>query len=376
MLAIRAALLLSPVLGTRLSGRLLSFCTMNYVAAAATMTCNKQLSSVVPQLHFDSSRAAHQMCSLRRFATIERGHRYSVEYRQYFRNAEGEVISPWHDIPLSTAPSESSASAALNVGSVFNMVVEIPRWSNAKMEIAKHEVFNPIMQDVKNGRLRFVDNVFPFKGYPWNYGAFPQTWENGAIPSLEGTLGDNDPLDVCELGSRVATPGSVIQVRVLGILGLLDEGETDWKVMAIDVTDPLADQLHSLEDVERLKPGYLGATRDWFRLYKIPVGKAANRFAFSGEYRDAEFSLNILRETHLQWRALVEGRVQTKNMALQNLSIKNSAHHIIGGGAEAEKLLSSAAPATATESVVGATEQDVEPRVQNWYFVGKATSRL
>lgn len=33
---------------------------------------------------------------------------------------------------------------------------------------------NPIVQDTKKGKLRFVRNCFPHKGYIWNYGALPQ----------------------------------------------------------------------------------------------------------------------------------------------------------------------------------------------------------
>lgn len=54
------------------------------------------------------------------------------------------------------------------------MVVEVPRWTNAKMEINLKEPLNPIKQDVKNGKLRFVANCFPHHGYIWNYGALPQ----------------------------------------------------------------------------------------------------------------------------------------------------------------------------------------------------------
>lgn len=54
------------------------------------------------------------------------------------------------------------------------MVVEIPRGTNAKMEICLSEEGNPIKQDVKNGALRFVHDVFPYSGYIWNYGALPQ----------------------------------------------------------------------------------------------------------------------------------------------------------------------------------------------------------
>lgn len=44
---------------------------------------------------------------------------------------------------------------------------------------------------------------------------------------------------------KVCTSGQVIQVKVLGILALIDEGETDWKVIAINTDDPDANKLHS-----------------------------------------------------------------------------------------------------------------------------------
>lgn len=69
-----------------------------------------------------------------------------------------------HDIPLYADESNK----------VFHMVVEIPRWTNAKMEICLKETLNPIKQDVKKGNLRFVANCFPHHGYIWNYGAIPQ----------------------------------------------------------------------------------------------------------------------------------------------------------------------------------------------------------
>ena len=81
-----------------------------------------------------------------------------------FIEQNGSVVSPFHDIPL----------FADQTNGILNMVVEVPRWTNAKMEISKEEPFNPIKQDVKKGRLRYVRNCFPHHGYIWNYGAFPQ----------------------------------------------------------------------------------------------------------------------------------------------------------------------------------------------------------
>jgi inorganic pyrophosphatase len=43
----------------------------------------------------------------------------------FFTENENGVVSPFHDIPLLADTS----------GKVFNMVVEIPRWTNAKMEV-------------------------------------------------------------------------------------------------------------------------------------------------------------------------------------------------------------------------------------------------
>lgn len=41
-------------------------------------------------------------------------------------------------------------------------------------QISKDDFLNPIKQDTKKGKLRFVRNCFPHKGYLWNYGAFPR----------------------------------------------------------------------------------------------------------------------------------------------------------------------------------------------------------
>ncbi len=86
------------------------------------------------------------------------------------------------------------------------------------------EKLNPIKQDIKKEKLRFVCNCFPHHGYIWNYGALPQTWEDPSHTDADtGCKGDNDPLDVCEIGCRVAKRGEVRQVKILGTLALIDE---------------------------------------------------------------------------------------------------------------------------------------------------------
>ncbi|RQM06934.1 hypothetical protein DH86_00000068 [Scytalidium sp. 3C] len=181
----------------------------------------------------------------------------TLEHRIYIEK-DGVPISPFHDIPLYANEQQT----------ILNMIVEIPRWTNGKLEISKEELLNPIKQDVKKGKLRF-------------------TWEDPNVVHPETKAkGDNDPLDVCEIGELVGYPGQVKQVKVLGVMALLDEEETDWKVIVIDVNDPLAPKLNDVEDVERHLPGLLRATNEWFRIYKIPDGKPENQFAFTGECKN------------------------------------------------------------------------------------------
>jgi len=264
-------------------------------------------------------RATHAIATLKMsFSTIERGSPNTEDYRIFYKNASGSIISPFHDIPLN-APQSSPESK------VFNMVVEVPRWTNAKMEIATAEKLNPIKQDIKKGKLRFVNNCFPHHGYIWNYGALPQTWEDPNHTDAHTDMkGDNDPLDVCEIGYKVHKRGSVIQVKVLGVMALIDEGETDWKILAIDVTDPLADSLNNIEDVDTHMPGFLKATNEWFRIYKMPTGKPENKFAFDGKAKNRAFAEQIIQQTHEQWQGLVGKTVDSAGCACENTSVAGS----------------------------------------------------
>jgi len=242
------------------------------------------------------------------FSAVERGSVNTEDYRVYFKDSQtGNVISPFHDIPLKN-------------GDNFNMVVEIPRWSNAKMEIATKEPLNPIKQDVKKGKLRYVKNFFPHHGYIWNYGALPQTWEDPTHKDANtGVNGDNDPIDVVEIGGKIHPRGSVIQVKVLGVLAMIDDGETDWKVFCIDVNDEDAANLNDIDDVKKLKPGLVEATVEWFKYYKVPDGKPVNEFAFNDEAKDKAFAESVIMQTHEQWKNLMktpdnEGKIDITNV--------------------------------------------------------------
>ncbi|KAK3995492.1 inorganic pyrophosphatase [Cladorrhinum sp. PSN332] len=281
------------------------------VSRTAQIARHLSPSSPQPARSFSTSRTTANMAS--QYGVRKVGAPYTLEHRVYVEK-DGVPISPFHDIPL-YANAEKT---------VLNMIVEIPRWTNAKQEISKDELLNPIKQDIKKGKLRFVRNCFPHKGYLWNYGAFPQTWEDPNVVHPETKAkGDNDPLDVCEIGELVGYTGQVKQVKVLGVMALLDEEETDWKVIVIDVNDPLAPKLNDVEDVERHLPGLLRATNEWFRIYKIPDGKPENQFAFTGECKNKKYAQDVIAECNEAWEKLITGKTPS-SIATTNLTVSHS----------------------------------------------------
>jgi inorganic pyrophosphatase len=196
---------------------------------------------------------------------------------------------------------------------LLNFVVEIPKETSAKMEVATEEPNTPIKQDTKKGKLRY----YPYN-INWNYGLLPQTWEDPSHsnPEVENSFGDNDPVDVVEIGERQAEIGEVLKVKPLGVLAMIDEGELDWKVVAISITDPKAHLVNDVHDVEKHFPGTLTAIRDWFRDYKIPDGKPANKFGLGDKAADKEYALKVIAETNEAWAKLVKRSVPAGELSL------------------------------------------------------------
>lgn len=124
----------------------------------------------------------------------------TLDCRYFVFDDLGRKRSPWHHIPL-YAPSSLGHSLKDDISANYYFVNEIPKGSREKMEIAGTEEFNPIMQDERKGAPRLYHSASLI-----NYGCLPQTWEdpNYVDPSTEYG-GDNDPIDVCEIGSYVAS---------------------------------------------------------------------------------------------------------------------------------------------------------------------------
>eukprot|EP00184_Porphyridium_aerugineum_P007969 CAMPEP_0184692060 /NCGR_PEP_ID=MMETSP0313-20130426/691_1 /TAXON_ID=2792 /ORGANISM="Porphyridium aerugineum, Strain SAG 1380-2" /LENGTH=302 /DNA_ID=CAMNT_0027149859 /DNA_START=55 /DNA_END=963 /DNA_ORIENTATION=+ len=235
-----------------------------------------------------------------KYSTENLGQQGTESFRLQIKDAAGNNVSAWHSIPL-FANAEKT---------LLNYVNEIPRGTSAKMEIATDEPHTPIKQDIKKGKLRF----YQYGDSLINYGALPQTWEDpNDINADTKCGGDNDPVDFIEIGDQVMPMGAVYPVKVLGVLALLDEGETDWKVIGINANDPKAALVNDIQDADKVFPGKVDAVREWFRMYKTAEGKGENQYAFNGEAKNKEYAMKIVAETHECWRKLKEGKTPNED---------------------------------------------------------------
>jgi len=208
---------------------------------------------------------------------------FALKHKQY--------DSFWHDIPRRPSGQPNN---------IINFIVEIPKFMTAKMEVQKAMAGNVITQDTnKDGSARYYTYGTTF----FNYGLIPQTWEDPSVLSPQGHAGDNDPLDVMEVGDEKLLMGSINPCKVLGSLELIDEGETDHKIICIALSDHDTYRINSMADLDIVKPGTTAKLVDWLKRYKTSDGKPENKLAQETPTSIDE-ALTIIEETHQRWRAL------------------------------------------------------------------------
>ena len=154
----------------------------------------------------------------------------------------------------------------------FNVIIEIPMNS----EPVKYEV------DKASGAI-FVDRVLstPMR-YPCNYGYVPHT-----------LCGDGDPADVLVLMPLGLIPGSVIQVRPVGVLRMIDEAGNDEKILAVPIDKVFPGYAH-IQHIDDVPKHWLDRIGYFFEHYKdLEAGKWVKLDGWGG--RDE--ARQVLRES-------------------------------------------------------------------------------
>merc|ERR1719353_970683 len=225
----------------------------------------------------------------------EAGEFGTTDYSMTFKDGD-KVVSPWHDMPLELE------------GGLYNMLTEIPKMTFKKMEVDTKAPGNPIKQDEKKGKACLYHGPMF-----WNYGCLPQTWEDPnhkGDDDVGGAFGDDDPVDVVEIGKAALSMGSFTPVKVLGCLSMIDDGELDWKVIAIAASDEFADKINDVDDIEEFYPGTVSGIREWFRWYKTPDDKPVNGFGHGEKALGAAAAKEVIAETNGFYKKLLSGEAE------------------------------------------------------------------
>ena len=131
----------------------------------------------------------------------------------------------WHDISPDRIMKDD-----------FYAVIEISKGSKIKYEL-----------DKETGVLKLDRILYTSTHYPANYGFVPRSFAE-----------DGDPLDVLVLCSEIIAPMSLVRCYPIGVICMLDNGDPDYKVIAIPFEDPT---YNSYKDIRHSKEKKLLSTK-------------------------------------------------------------------------------------------------------------------
>lgn len=112
-------------------------------------------------------------------------------------------------------------------GDNINVIIEIQKGSKNKYEL-----------DKATGLIKLDRVMITSQDYPFDYGFVPQThWHDG------------DPLDVVLVTTYPLLPGILVEARVLGVVDMIDGGDSDAKIIAVPAEDPRFDEMQDISDL-------------------------------------------------------------------------------------------------------------------------------
>ncbi|MBR1558857.1 MAG: inorganic diphosphatase [Clostridia bacterium] len=140
---------------------------------------------------------------------------------------------------------------------VVDALIEIPLYSKNKYEV-----------DHRTGRIHLDRVLYSAMNYPTEYGI------------VEDTLApDGDPLDILVICKEPTFPGCVVPARVLGYLSMIDDGQLDYKLIAVVDVDPRYDNVRELADLPSFE---LDEIENFFQNYKVLQGIRVETAGYRG----------------------------------------------------------------------------------------------
>lgn len=199
-------------------------------------------------------------------------HKYDHHLLEFFRETSTIVVLPiyinvpmnlWHDVEPGTKDD-------------MNVIVEIPRGSKNKYEI-----------DKETGLIALDRAMHTAQDYPFDYGFVPRSYWD-----------DEDALDVLILTTNPLSPGILVRVRPVAVMKMVDDGESDNKIIGVPVKDPRWDEVQDLKDINKHT---IKEIEHFFATYKKIQNKEVEVQGFEGKeaaQADFERSLTLYQEKY------------------------------------------------------------------------------
>lgn len=179
-----------------------------------------------------------------------------------------DKTNPWHGV------SRGNSEPFL-----VNGLIEIPKGSRAKYEV-----------DKESGLLRLDRVIYSSMYYPTNYGFIPQSY-----------CGDQDPLDILVLTAEVIVPLCIVPAIVIGVMRMIDSGDTDDKIIAVCAGDP---SVNHIQDISELPEHTLLELRNFFEEYK----KLEKKHVVVADFLNREAAMEIVQESFVAYDELVRSK--------------------------------------------------------------------
>ena len=179
-----------------------------------------------------------------------------------------DKTNPWHKVSRgNTEPNR------------INGLIEIPKGSRAKYEV-----------DKESGLLRLDRVIYSSMHYPTNYGFIPQSY-----------CGDRDPLDILILTAEVIVPLCIVPAKVIGVMRMMDSGDTDDKIIGVCAGDP---SVNHIQDISELPEHTLLELRNFFEEYK----KLEKKHVVVADFLNREKAMQIVEESFVAYDELVRSK--------------------------------------------------------------------
>jgi len=167
------------------------------------------------------------------------------------------LSNPWHAIPCGAEAPE-----------FVNAIIEIPKGSKAKYEL-----------DKASGFLKLDRVLYSSVHYPANYGFIPHTY-----------CDDHDPLDILVICSIPIEPMCLVEAKVIGVMRMQDNHETDDKIIAVARNDM---SVSHIQEVNDLGPHIMLEIQRFFEDYK----KLENKEVIVEEMKGREAAYQIIHDS-------------------------------------------------------------------------------